>query len=216
MVDKNETSNLRQCQSFVNKMIVVLFQISARAWPSKTMYCKEAQLVVEWSFHNEPSRLINGLVGHSKLTELNGLVIHHELIELINEFVHHSELNVGHIKFFRLCRMIVGSSSEGAKIVTIFPSSEGARRATSKLVVESTIVFKLAGVCPACIIFCDKHHKLIGEHLIASNYVAPSILWLIVENILPGAHVIPNISCEEPHRLIVTSNAPPNFGQELA
>jgi len=126
MVDKNETSNLRQCQSFVNKMIVVLFQISARAWPSKTMYCKEAQLVVEWSFHNEPSRLINGLVGHSKLTELNGLVIHHELIELINEFVHHSELNVGHIKFFRLCRMIVGSSSEGAKIVTIFPSSEGA------------------------------------------------------------------------------------------
>ena len=40
--------------------------------------------------------------------------------------------------------------------------------------------------------------------------------WLIVENILPGARVIPNISCEEPHGLIVTSNAPPNFEQELA
>jgi hypothetical protein len=49
-------------------MIVVLFQISARAWPLKTMNCKEAQLVVEWSFHNEPSRLINGFVSHSKLT----------------------------------------------------------------------------------------------------------------------------------------------------
>jgi hypothetical protein len=31
MVNKNEMSNLRQCQSFVNKMIVVLFQVSARA-----------------------------------------------------------------------------------------------------------------------------------------------------------------------------------------
>ena len=41
-------------------------------------------------------------------------------------------------------------------------------------------------------------------------------LWLIVENILPGARVIPNISCEEPHGLIVTNNVPPNFEQELA
>jgi len=39
---------------------------------------------------------------------------------------------------------------------------------------------------------------------------------LIVENILPGARVIPNISCEEPHGLIVMSNAPPNFERELA
>jgi len=41
-------------------------------------------------------------------------------------------------------------------------------------------------------------------------------LGLIVENILPGARVIPNISCEEPHGLIVTNNVPPNFEQELA
>jgi hypothetical protein len=59
MVDKNETSNLRQCRSFVNKMIVVLFQISARAWPPKIMYRNEAQLVVELSFgHNELIKLI--------------------------------------------------------------------------------------------------------------------------------------------------------------
>ncbi len=100
MVNKNETSNLRQCRLFVNKMIIVLFQISARAWPPKTIYRKEAQLVVELSFghnklimlilasgHNEPSGLINGLVGHSEPTELNGLVIHHELIKLINILV---------------------------------------------------------------------------------------------------------------------------------
>ena len=60
-----------------------------------------------------------------------------------------------------------------------------------------------------------------GEHFIASNYAAPSILcstphWLIVENIIPGAHVIPNISCEEPHGLIVTKNVPSNFERELA
>ncbi len=82
MVDKKGTSYLWQCRLFVNKMIAMLFQISVRAWPSKTMYCKEAQLVVELSFgqnkliklilasgHNEPSRLINGLVGHSKPTK---------------------------------------------------------------------------------------------------------------------------------------------------
>ena len=89
------------------------------------------------------------------------------------------------------------------------------------MIVESTIVFALAGVCLACIVFCTKPHKLIGEHFIASNYAAPSILcstphWLIVENILPGARVIPNISCEEPHGWIVANNVPPNFEQELA
>ena len=101
------------------------------------------------------------------------------------------------------------------------PSSEGAQRATSKLIVESTIVFELAGVCLAHIVFRTKPHKLIGEHFIESNYAAQSILcstphWLIVENILPGARVIPNISCEEPHGLIVTNNVPPNFERELA
>jgi hypothetical protein len=35
--------------------------------------------------------------------------------------------------------------------------------------------------------------------------------WLIVENILPGIRVIPNILCEEPHGLIVTSDAPSNI-----
>ena len=90
-----------------------------------------------------------------------------------------------------------------------------------KLIVGSTIVFKLAGVCPAHIASRTKPHKLIGKHFIASNYAAPSILcstphWLIVENILPGARVIPNISCEEPHGLIGTSNVPPNFERELA
>jgi hypothetical protein len=89
------------------------------------------------------------------------------------------------------------------------------------LIVESTIVFALAGVCSACIVFRTKPHKLIGEHFIASNYAASSILcstphWLIVVNILPGARVIPNISCEEPHGLIVTNNVPPNFERELA
>ena len=62
---------------------------------------------------------------------------------------------------------------------------------------------------------------MIGEHFIASNYAALSILcstshWLIVENILLGARVIPNISCEEPHGLIVMKNVPPNFERELA
>ena len=68
------------------------------------MNYKEAQLVVKWSFHNEPSGLINGLVSHSKLIESNGFDIHHELIELINGLVGHimlteliSLVHVGHI-----------------------------------------------------------------------------------------------------------------------
>jgi hypothetical protein len=206
MVDENETSNLRQCQSFI--------QISVRVWPPKIMYRNEAQMVVELSGLS--------LIGHSVLTELNGFILQHELIELINSLVH-----VGHIKLFKLSRLIVHSSSEGAKISKLIvdyiltPSSEGARRAASKLIVESTIVFELAGVCLAHIVFRTKPHKLIGEHFIASNYAAPSILcstphWLIVENILPGARVIPNISCEEPHGWIVITNLPPNFEQELA
>ncbi len=113
MVNKNETSNLWQCRLFVNKMIVVLFQISARAWPPKTMYHKEAQLVIELSFghneliklilasgHNEPSGLINGLVGHSELTELNGLIVHHELPKLINSLV-------GYIKLTELISLVL-------------------------------------------------------------------------------------------------------------
>ncbi len=160
------------------------------------------------SGHKELSGL--SLNGHSVLTELNGFVVQHELTELINSLVH-----VGHIKLFKLSRLIVHISSEGAQIYKLIvdyiliPSSEGGRRAASKLIVESTIVFELAGVC----------HKLIGEHFIKSNYAAQSILcstphWLIVENILPGARVIPNISCEEPHGLIVTNNVPPNFERE--
>jgi len=137
---QNETSNLRQCKSFVNKMIDVKFQISARAWPPKTMYCNEAQSVFVWSFHNEPSGLFNGLIGHSELTELKGLVVHHKLIKLIKGFVGHSKLtkltsliHAGHIKLFKLIRLIVGSSSEGAQISKLIvnyisiPSSEGAR-----------------------------------------------------------------------------------------
>jgi hypothetical protein len=111
MVDKNETSNLRQCQSFV--------QISVRAWPPKIMYRNEAQMVVELSGLS--------LIGHSVLTELNGFVVQHELIELINSLVH-----VGHIKLFKLSKLIVHSSSEGAQIsklivdYILIPSSEGA------------------------------------------------------------------------------------------
>jgi hypothetical protein len=120
MVDKNETSNLRQCQSFV--------QISVRAWHPKIMYRNEAQMVVE----------LSGLsfIGLSVLTELSGFVDQHELIELINSIVH-----VGHIKLFKLSRFIVHSSSEGAQIsklivdYILISRSEGAQRAASKLIV---------------------------------------------------------------------------------
>ena len=128
MVDKNETSNLRQCQSFV--------QISVRAWPPKIMYRNEAQMVVELSGLS--------LIGHSVLTELNGFVVQHELIELINSLVH-----VGHIKLFKLSRLIVHSSSEGAQIsklivnYILIPSSEGARRAASKLIVDFVVHHEL-------------------------------------------------------------------------
>ena len=75
-----------------------------------------------------------------------GLVAHHELIELIKGFAGHSELtkvtslvHIGHIKLFKLSRLIVDSSSEGAQISNILiPSSEGARRAASKLIVDSS------------------------------------------------------------------------------
>ncbi len=108
------------------------------------MYRKEAQLVVELSFghnkliklilasgHNEPSGLINGLVGHSEPAKLNGLVIIHELIKLINGLVGYIELTElislflqGHINDFQqgavshfnnncLHRLIVVSVSEG-------------------------------------------------------------------------------------------------------
>jgi hypothetical protein len=160
-----------------------------------------------------------------ELTELNGFIVHYELIELIKGFVGHSKLielinslvHVGHIKLFKLSRLIVDSSSEGAQIsklivdYILIPSSEGAQRAASKLIVESTIVFELAGVRPARIIFRNKPHKLIGEHFIAPSILCNTPHWLIVKNILLGARVIPNISCEEPHGLIVTSNAPSNF-----
>jgi len=106
------------------------------------MYRNEAQMVVELSGLS--------LIGHSVLTELNGFIVQHELIELINSLVH-----VGHIKLFKLSRLIVHSSSEGSRIsklivdFILIPSSEGARRAALKLIVESTIVFELAGVCLA-------------------------------------------------------------------
>jgi hypothetical protein len=95
----NETSNLRQCKSFV--------QISVRVWPPKILYRNEAQMVVELSGLS----LIGHIIGHSVLTKLNGFVVQHELIELINNLVH-----VGHINLFKLSRLIVRSSSEGAQI----------------------------------------------------------------------------------------------------
>jgi hypothetical protein len=80
-------------------------------------------------------------------TESNRFDVHHELIELIDGLVGHIKLpelislvHVGHIDLFKLSRLIVGSSSEGAQI---------SKLVVSKLIVESTIVFELAGVCPA-------------------------------------------------------------------
>ena len=54
MVNTNDTSNLRQCWSLVNKMIVVLFQTESNGF----------------DIHHELIELINGLVGHIELTEL--------------------------------------------------------------------------------------------------------------------------------------------------
>jgi hypothetical protein len=71
------------------------------------------------------------------LTKLNSFVVQHELIKLINSLVH-----VGHIKLFKLSRLIVHSSSEGAQIsklivdYILIPSSAGARRAASMLIVD--------------------------------------------------------------------------------
>jgi hypothetical protein len=139
-------------------MIVVLFQISARAWPPKIMYCKEAQLVVELSIghnkliklilasgHNESKGLINGLVGHSKLTKLNGLIVHHELIELINGHVGHIELTelisfvldfqqgaTSHFNNSCLHRLIVVSVSEGAQQVA--PTQQATSSTILKLI----------------------------------------------------------------------------------
>ena len=59
---------------------------------------------------------------------------HSELFEFINSLVH-----VGHIKLFKLSRLIVDLSSEGAQIskliVDSIPSYEGAQIAASKLIV---------------------------------------------------------------------------------
>jgi hypothetical protein len=71
------------------------------------MYRNEVQMVVELSGLS----LIGHIIGHSVLTKLNGFVVQHELIELINNLVH-----VGHINLFKLSRLIVRSSSEGAQI----------------------------------------------------------------------------------------------------
>ena len=91
-----------------------------------------------------------------ELTELNGLVVHHELIELMKGFVDHSELtkltslvHVGHIKLFKLSRLIVNSSSEGAQISRLIvsynlsPSSEGARR-FNEVCIHSLIVVSVS------------------------------------------------------------------------
>ena len=57
--------------------------------------------------------------------------------------------------------------------------------------------------------------RLIVDHISIPNSEgarrAATKRWLIVENILPGVRVIPNILCEEPHGLIVTSDAPSNI-----
>jgi hypothetical protein len=78
----------------------------------------------------------------------------------------------------------------------LIPSSEGAQRATLKLIAESTIVFKLAGKCAACIIFCNKPHKLIGKHFIASNGVGFQLKF-------PRGGAAPSILCNTPRWLIV-------------
>ena len=82
------------------------------------------------SGHNEPTGLINGLVGHSKPTKLNGLVVYHELIKLINGHVGHNKLTelISFVLDFQqgaafhfndgcLHRLIVVSVSEGAQQV---------------------------------------------------------------------------------------------------
>ena len=56
--------------------------------------------------------------------------------------------------------------------------------------------------------------RLIVDHILIPNSEgarrAATKRWLIIENILPGVRVIPNILCEDPHGLIVTSDAPSN------
>ena len=116
------------------------------------MYRNKAQMVRELSFgHNELIKLILvsghnelsglSLIGHSELTKLNGFIVQHELI---NSLVH-----VSHIKLFKLSRLIVDSSSEGAQIsklivdYILIPSSEGAQRAASKLIVDFVVHHKL-------------------------------------------------------------------------
>jgi len=99
--------------------------------------------------------LTSGQSNH-ELTKQNGLVVHHELIELIKGFVGHNELtkltsllHVCHIKLFKLSRLIVDSSSEGAQIsklivdYILIPSSEGAQRAASKLIVDFVVHHEL-------------------------------------------------------------------------
>ena len=114
---------------------------------------------VKAALHSEGAhKITKGFVRHSKLTKFTSLV------------------HVSHIKLFKLSRLIVDSSSEGTQIPRLIidyimiPSSEGARIDTSNLIVEFTIDFELAGVCPACIIFPNKPHKLIGKHFIAPTY----------------------------------------------
>ncbi len=135
-------------------MIVVLFQISARAWPPKIMYHKEAQLVVELSFshnklikliltsgHNESNGLINDLVGHSELTKLNGLVVH---IELING-------HVGHIKLIELISFVLDFQQGAASHLNdsclhrliVVSVSEGARQVAPTQQATSSTILKL-------------------------------------------------------------------------
>ena len=112
-------------------------------WSSATIKSVVVSITIEYSkgsfmvssgafypFNEAPaftSELIIALTSkqsNHELTKLNGLVVHHKLIELIKGFVHHSELielinslvHIGHVKLFKLSRLIVHSSSEGAQI----------------------------------------------------------------------------------------------------
>jgi hypothetical protein len=129
---------------------------------TNTMYCKEAQLVVELFFghneliklilasgHNEPSRVVNGLVGHSEPTKLNGLIIHHELIKLINILVGYMELTElislvleGHRNDFQQGATSYFNDNCLHRLIVV-TVSEGARQVASTQQTASSTILKL-------------------------------------------------------------------------
>jgi hypothetical protein len=209
MVNKNETSNLRQCQSFVNKLVVVSITneyskgVSSGSFhPFNVAPAFTAELIV--ALTSEQS--------NHELTELNGLVIHHEQIELIKGFVGHSELtkltslvHVGYIKLFKLSRLIVDSSSEGAQIsklivdYILISSSEGARRAASKLIVDFVVHHELIELINGLVSHIELteliSHVIDGhmnyfQHGAASHFNDACIHRLIVVSVSEGARQV--------------------------